>query len=259
LTGSDIETKNLNEMILNLSKKTAGASCADISNICNQTKIICVQSNRQIINETDINIALEQILIGFEKPSRSMNNDEKKRVSVHEAGHALIAYILKSSNHPIKISIIPRGENALGYTQQEPDDLKLWTFDKIIAEVAVLMGGRASEEIMLNSLSSGSSDDLDKINRLMKNLFYRFGGYKNASDFMIIDKDTSSTRLYEQEEEIKKHNMIIYKKVLELISNNKESIDKLSDYLLEYETMDSTIIDNMLDNSIKNTITIEID
>jgi len=115
-----------------LSKKTAGLSGADISNICNQAKIIAIQENKYIINNKIINDAIDEILVGREKPERKMLEEEKNIVAHHEAGHAFMGYILKTQNPPIKVSIIPRGESTLGFAQQEPTDQKLQSKQEIL-------------------------------------------------------------------------------------------------------------------------------
>ena len=135
----------------NLSDRSAGLTGADIANICNQSKINLIKRNpnKYILTYNDIQEAIDEVMIGREKRERTLNDDEKKRVAYHEAGHAFMGYILKDSSPPIKVSIIPRGEAALGFSQPKPIDKKLYTQQYILSQISVLLGGRVSEKYFL--------------------------------------------------------------------------------------------------------------
>ena len=123
----------------------------------------------------NIHKAIDEVMIGREKPERKMELLEKERVAHHEAGHAFMGYILKYSNPPIKVSILPRGENALGFSQPKPDDKKLYTQDILIAQISVLLGGRVVEKIIYGNYSSGAHDDIERVTVISKHWFLNWG------------------------------------------------------------------------------------
>jgi len=126
-----------------LSDRTAGMTGADIANIANQSKINAIQRGQEEVGltDSDIQIAIDEVMIGREKRERMMSDEEKERVSYHEAGHAFMGYVLKGSEPPVKVSIIPRGESALGFSQPKPANKKLYTRQVILAQISVLLGG----------------------------------------------------------------------------------------------------------------------
>jgi len=113
--------------------------------------------------DSDIQIAIDEVMIGREKRERMMSDEEKERVSYHEAGHAFMGYVLKGSEPPVKVSIIPRGESALGFSQPKPANKKLYTRQVILAQISVLLGGRMSEKLIYGDVSTGAADDIEKI------------------------------------------------------------------------------------------------
>jgi cell division protease FtsH len=238
--------------------KTAGVSSADIANICNQAAIVSAQEKKDKISKIMLEKSYEQVVLGFEKRSRSMTDKEKERVAIHEAGHALIAHTLIDCSPPIKISIIPRGENALGYTQQESDDIKIHSFDKMVNEIAVLMGGRAAEQIVLKSLSSGSADDLERISKLIKTIYLNFGGLDNFAGFLIKDDYNDHTIDKQMYNEMIRINKIIYSQVIDLIKKHKDKIELVKDSLLENEEIFKEKTLELLGSDIENTETIKL-
>ena len=183
--------KNINypeNLTLNiLAERSAGLTGADIANACNQAKINAIQQDKDIcsIDEVDIQNAIDEIMIGREKRERTMNNDELERVAHHEAGHAIIGYLLKHCSQPVKVSIVPRGESALGFSQQKNNDNKLLTQEMIISHIAVLLGGRSAEKIIYNNYSSGASDDIEKLTELAIKYCGIWGLHKNIGPINI--------------------------------------------------------------------------
>jgi len=153
-----------------LSDRTAGMTGADIANIANQSKINAIQRGQEAVEliDQDIQIAIDEVMIGREKRERMMSDEEKKRVSYHEAGHAFMGYILKDSEPPVKVSIIPRGEAALGFSQPKSANKKLHTSKAILAQISVLLGGRVAEKLIYGDVSTGAADDIEKISNFVK-------------------------------------------------------------------------------------------
>ena len=153
-----------------LSDRTAGMTGADIANIANQSKINAIQRGQEEVEllDEDIQIAIDEVMIGREKRERMMSDEEKERVSYHEAGHAFMGYVLKGSEPPVKVSIIPRGESALGFSQPKPANKKLYTRQVILAQISVLLGGRMAEKLIYGDISTGAADDIEKISNFVR-------------------------------------------------------------------------------------------
>jgi ATP-dependent metalloprotease FtsH len=246
---------DLDNYINKLSKQTAGMTGADIKNIVNQSVYNFLEKHDDKINidndfgitYNDIHKSIDDVMIGMEKPERKMSTEEIKRVAYHEAGHTLISYLLSTTTPPIKTSIIPRGIGALGYTQQEPHDKKLHTIDDIIANICVLFGGRASEEIFLGSVSTGASDDLKKIDKLIETLISncRF----EELGYVDVLKDDKWDNQF-----VKNILTELYKQTSKMIINNKSSIIKLSNYLIKYEIILADDIKTLLGKKLRKSI-----
>ena len=230
---------------------SSGLTGADIANICNQSKINAIQKENELITYNDLQRAIEEIMIGREKPERKMSKEELERVAHHEAGHALMGYLLENSNPPIKVSILPRGESALGFSQPKPEDRKLYTQNFILSQICVLLGGRVAEKIIYNNYSSGAYDDIEKITKLLKEWFESWGmdndfGPLNYSILNNKDKDMTKK-------------MVEFSKKLEsytcnILNNNIKDMKKIANLLLEKETIDYEDINGLLDEKLENSI-----
>ena len=250
--------EDMNNYINKLAKQTASLTGADIKNIVNQSvyNFLSKHEDKEKIDEKDgityenIHKAIDEVMIGMEKPERKMTPEEIKRVSYHEAGHTLISYLLTTTTPPIKTSIIPRGLNALGYTQQEPHEKKLHTVDEIIANICVLYGGRASEEIFMENVSTGASDDLNRIDKLIELLISncRF----EEINYINIIKDGE----WDNDTKIFIGNIMkkLYKKTIKMIVDNAASVIKLAEYLNEHEIIMADDINNLLGDKIRKSI-----
>ena len=235
-----------------LAELTSGLSGADIANISNQSKITAIRNKQDKINESDIKFSIDEVMIGREKPERKMTKYELERVAKHEAGHALMSYLIEGCEPPVKVSILPRGEAALGFSQQKPDDKKLYTEDFILSQVCVLLGGRSAEKIFYGNLSSGAYDDIEKVTNLIEN-YYKSWGMSNIYgpinfNKMKINKDTQIINSIIQS--VKK----LEEFTIQTLSDNREQVEIISKELLDKETIDYTIIKGVLDNSLENSI-----
>jgi len=155
---------------------TPGFTGADLANLLNEAALVATRRNADKVGMTDFNVAIERIVAGLEKKNRLLNPKEREVVAHHELGHAFVAAALPGSDPVHKISIIPRGIGALGYTIQRPtEDRFLMTRDELINKMSVLMGGRAAEHIVYGHLSTGASDDISKATDIARNMVTRFG------------------------------------------------------------------------------------
>ena len=173
-----------------------------------------------------------------------MTDFELNIVAHHEAGHALVAFVLKHTEPPVKISIVPRGRSALGFTQQEQQDIKIYTKEQLVAKLCVLFGGRVAENIIFGHLSTGAHDDLEKANEIARNMITRYGMgtscvgiSENSSDYMRGQFDQEICNILKLAEK-ETHNIIsLYLDQVKLVAN----------YLGKYETITTGDISNLLD------------
>ena len=159
---------------------TPGFSGADLANLINEAALLATRRGAEAVAQADFNEAIERIIAGLEKKNRVLNEQERRVVAHHELGHALVAMALPGSDPVHKISIIPRGVAALGYTLQRPtEDRFLMTRDELENKMAVLLGGRAAEEVMFDHLSTGAANDLAKVTEIARSMVMRYGMVKN--------------------------------------------------------------------------------
>jgi cell division protease FtsH len=155
---------------------TSGFVGADLANIVNEAALLAARKGRKLVTMADFNEAVERSSAGLEKKSRIMQEDEKLRVAYHEAGHALVASSLPNTDPVHKVSIIPRGLAALGYTMQRPEqDRFLMTQSELESRVQVLLGGTVAEEITFNDISSGAQNDLERATEIARSMVMDFG------------------------------------------------------------------------------------
>jgi ATP-dependent metalloprotease FtsH len=232
-----------------LSDRTAGMTGADIANIANQSKINAIQRGQEEVGLTDcdIQIAIDEVMIGREKRERMMSDEEKKRVSYHEAGHAFMGYILKDSEPPVKVSIIPRGEAALGFSQPKPANKKLHTSKAVLAQISVLLGGRVAEKLIYGDVSTGAADDIEKISNLVRLYNTSWGMSKEIGplnpQYMgvigenIADSVFSQCKVMVDEIEeftfsvLKKHKKLIVSMAKDLLKNETIVYDRIKELL----------------------------
>ena len=171
---------------------TPGFSGADLANLCNEAALVATRRNADAVTVEDFTVAVERIVAGLEKKNRVLNEHERTVVAYHEMGHALVAMSLPGSDTVHKISIIPRGVGALGYTIQRPtEDRFLMTRDELENRMAVLLGGRAAEQIVFGKVSTGASDDLQKVTGIARSIVMRFGMHEKLGNVVYEEERQS--------------------------------------------------------------------
>ena len=240
-----------------LSDRTAGMTGADIANISNQAKINAIQRGQEdiLLLENDIQIAIDEVMIGREKRERMLSEEERQRVSHHEAGHALMGYLLKESEPPIKVSIVPRGESALGFSQPKPANKKLYTRQTILAQICVLLGGRCAEKIIYNEVSTGAVDDIEKISSLIEQYNTNWGMSEKIGalnpHFMGIIGENMSDEIFDQckvmVDELEKFTLATLKR-------HKRLITKIAGDLLKNETIVYARIKKLLPAKLEDSL-----
>ncbi len=235
----------------NLSLRTPGFSGADLENLLNEAALLAVRRNKNAITMDEIDEATDRVLLGPAKTTRKITDKEKKLVSIHEAGHAVIGLKLKDAQEVHKITIIPRGM-AGGYTMMLPKEEKIavLTKNELLAQITGLLGGRVSEEMFLKEISTGASDDLKKATRIARSMVTEYGmsdlgpvQYEEKQEGVFLGRDYSKSKNFSDQValEIDQQTRSIieqcYKEAKKIIGDNKDLIMRLSDALMKYETI----------------------
>ena len=229
---------------------SVGLVGSDLANIINEAAILAVKDKRKFVNQKDLFEAFELVAVGGkEKKDRAMSEKERRIVSYHEVGHALVSALQKDSEPVQKITIVPRTMGALGYTLQTPEEEKfLETKDELVAKIVTFMGGRAAEDIKFGSYTSGAANDIEQATKIARAMVTRFGmsekfgmmglatvesQYLDGRASLICGDNTAG----QIDEEVLKMITDAYAKAKELLTENMESLDKISEYLFEHETI----------------------
>ena len=245
-----------------LSERTAGLSGADIANIVNQSKINAIQfgNKENVITKKDIDISIDEVMIGREKRERILSKEELKRVSLHEAGHCFMGYILKHTQQPMKVSIVPRGEFALGFNQYKPNNNKIFSENQILSKIGVLLGGRCAEKVIYKNVSTGASDDIEKVSLLVKQYTINWGMNKKMGPLNIetmgqLGYKISSDILTECQNIIQK----IEEQVISILNKYKKYINQIGKELVKKETISYADIKKILPNKLENSMIIKLE
>ena len=245
----------------NLSLRTPGFSGADLENLLNEAALLTVRRNKNAITMDEIDEATDRVLLGPAKTTRKITDKEKKLVSIHEAGHAVIGIKLEDAQEVHKITIIPRGM-AGGYTMMLPKEEKIavMTKDELLAQITGLLGGRVSEEMFLNEISTGASDDFKKATRIARSMVTEYGmsdlgpvQYEEKSENVFLGRDYAKSRDFsdqvalEIDEQVRKIIESCYTKAKKIIGDNKDLIFALSDALIKYETITKEQIESIVE------------
>lgn len=246
-----------------IAQRTPGFAGADLANIINESAIIAAKKNKESVEFEDLEEAIEKIVAGPQRRSRIISEREKKIIAYHEAGHALIARLLKNTDPVHKISIIPRGP-ALGYTLQMPqEDRYLTTKSEILSKLSILLAGRASEEVIFGEITTGASDDLSKATTYVQKMIMEFGmsekigpvSLKKDENEVFLGRDIVKQHHYSDDtaksidEEIKRIIGECYHKAKTLIMENKVILDKIVEELMKKETINGEELDKIINHS----------
>jgi len=242
-------TKNVN--LKTIAKQTPGFTGADLANLFNEASLLAARYNKKKISRSEIEEAVERIIAGPEKKTRVISEDEKKVIAYHESGHALLSYALPHTDPIHKISIISRGR-SLGYVITLPEeDRYLKSKNELLDNVTQLLGGRVSEEMTFEDVTSGAQNDLERSTKIARRMVTEFGmspklgpiTFKSGEDEIFLGKEIVSRPHYsdktaaEIDEEVHKIIEDCYKKAKEILTENKSSLAKLADKLMGKETL----------------------
>ena len=252
---SDVDLKRL-------AAQTPGFAGAEIANVCNEAAILAVRKNRDAVTMEDFEAAIERVIAGLEKKNKLINEKERKIVAYHESGHAIVGYFTPGADEVQKVSIVPRGIGALGYTMQMPlEDRYLMTESELRGKIKGLLGGRASEEITFGEISTGASNDLERATQLARNMIVVYGMSKKLPNISLVSKSESGflghapgiERRSEYVEKIidEETTELInscYEEAKELLNEKKLLLEKMATLLLEKEVINYEEIKQILGN-----------
>ncbi|AEA33518.1 ATP-dependent zinc metalloprotease FtsH [Hippea maritima] len=242
-----------------IAKSTSGFVGADLANLVNEAALIAARRNKSKVEMEDFDIAKDKVLLGPERKNVIISEREKRITAYHESGHAIVAKMLPNTDPVHKVSIIPRGM-ALGVTQQLPEDDK-YTYDKdyLINRMAVLMGGRAAEEVMLNNITTGAGNDIERATEIARKMVCEWGmsslGPIHLADEgkeVFLGRDIAVRKSVSEEtaklidNEVRKIVEEAYSIAVNIIKENRDKIEKMAQKLLEKEVLDAKEIDEIV-------------
>jgi cell division protease FtsH len=243
-----------------VASQTPGFSGADLANLCNEAALLAARNNKEEVEEIDFDKSVERVLMGPEKKGHIISKKEKEITALHESGHALLSLLLPEVNPLKKVSIIPRGL-AGGYTFTPPlEDRHYWTKKELSAEISMMLGGRASEEINLKEVTTGAQNDLELATGMARRMVTQFGMSDKLGNITLgrreglvfLGRDISEERNYSDstaqliDEEVRKIVDDAYVKAKKLLEENVDKLKILSNALLEKEVLDGEVVKAML-------------
>ncbi len=262
-SGNDEREQTLNQLLaeMDVAAKTPGFVGADLANIVNEAALLAARQDKESIEMVEFDEAIERVVAGLQKKSHVINPKEKKIVAHHEAGHALVAELVPGADPVAKISIIPRGVAALGYTTQLPtEDRYLMTRSELLARIYVLLGGRVAEEIIFGDVSTGAQNDLQRATEIARTMITQFGMSEKLglaslegprrSTFLMVP--TQSPREYSEEtarlidSELKQILAEAHTKARDILIANRTALEELAKLLLEKEVVDRPALQAIL-------------
>ena len=243
-----------------LAKRTVGFSGADIENILNEAAILAVRGNKPMVTIEDIDEAIDRRIAGPAKSSKGLNENERKQIAYHEAGHAIIGLKLEHSDKVQKITIIPRGRTGGHVLMTPEDDRFLLSKAELEARIIGYLGGRSSEEIFFEDVSTGASNDIEVATRIARSMVTEYGmsslgpiQYERDTGSVFLGRDYTSTQknfstqiAFEIDQEVRKIIDAAHKKAREIILANKKEVTLIAETLLEKETITAEEIDSLL-------------
>jgi len=245
-----------------LAHSTPGFTGADLANVINEAALLAARRGLQEIGKAELDEAVERAIAGPERRSRRLSEEERRRVAYHEAGHALVAALSEHADPVRKISIVPRGHAALGYTIQFPnDDKHLTTRSALIDRLKGLLAGRAAEELVFQELSTGAANDLVRATEIARSMVCRFGmsdkigpvtfGRENhqvflGRDFTQDERDYSESTAQEIDEEVRAILDATEADARQILAGHRACLDHIAETLLEREVIQGTELDQML-------------
>jgi cell division protease FtsH len=244
-----------------IAARTPGMVGSDLANVINEAALLAARHSKDAVTMEELDLAIDRIMAGPEKKSRVMAPEEKKRVAYHESGHALAAMALPTADPVRKVTIVPHGVAALGYTQQLPtQDRYLYTKEELLDRIAVLLGGRAAEEEIFHDISTGAQDDLQRASDIARRMVTEFGMSEHLGPYaveqshqpMFLDGNYQTPKAYSEataqsiDREAQSIVEGMHKRVCQLLKEYRGKLETLAQYLLEHEVIEQPTLSTLI-------------
>jgi|AntRauTorckE6833_2_1112554.scaffolds.fasta_scaffold00758_13 cell division protease FtsH len=241
-----------------LASQTPGFAGADLANLCNEAALLAARREKNSIEMEDFQDSIEKVIAGLERKNKLISPDERKIVAYHEAGHAIVGWFLEHTDPVLKVSIVPRGLAALGYTLQTPlEERFLMTTEELDDKICALLGGRVAEEIIFGRISTGAQNDLERITKMAFAMVAEYGmseklGYislkdsQNAENSFGFNKKYSESTSQQIDQEVRSIIDRNRDRTIDLLNNHKDELEKLAKALLEREVLDHHALRDLL-------------
>ncbi len=228
-----------------LAEQTPGFAGADIANVCNEAALIAARKNKEAVDMSDFQDAIDRVIGGLEKKNKIISPEEKEIIAYHEAGHAICGWFLEHAYPLLKVTIVPRGTAALGYAQYTPKEQYLYNTDQLIDQICMTLGGRASEDIFFGKISTGASNDLQQITKIAYSMITVYGMNDKVGNVSFYDPNQENvfTKPFSEEtgkmidQEVRKLIDSAYEKTKQLLLDKKDAVEKLAKELLVKEVL----------------------
>jgi AFG3 family protein len=228
-----------------LAEQTPGFAGADIANVCNEAALIAARKNKDAVDMSDFQDAIDRVIGGLEKKNKIISPEEKEIIAYHEAGHAICGWYLEHAYPLLKVTVVPRGTAALGYAQYTPKEQYLYNTDQLMDQICMTLGGRASEEIFFGKISTGASNDLQQITRIAYSMITVYGMNDKVGNISYYDpnQENTFTKPFSEEtgkmidEEARKLIDIAYIRTKKLLTEKRGDVEKLAKELLKTEVL----------------------
>jgi cell division protease FtsH len=247
-----------------IATRTPGFAGADLANLVNEAALLAARNQRETVTQADFNEAIERVVAGLEKKSRVLSEKEKKIVAYHEVGHALVGAVMPGGGKVAKISIIPRGMAALGYTLQMPtEDRFLMSELELKDQIATMLGGRAAEEVVFNSITTGASNDLQRATDLAERMVTTYGmseilgplAYERGENNFLGQSMGNPRRLVSNDtakaidEEVKSIVENAHQQALDILEKNRDLLEQIAQEILEVEVIEGDKLHSFLEQA----------
>ncbi len=231
--------------IYKLAEQTPGFAGADIANVCNEAALIAARKNKDSVDMSDFQDAIDRVIGGLEKKNKIISPEEKEIIAYHEAGHAICGWFLEHAYPLLKVTIVPRGTAALGYAQYTPKEQYLYNTDQLTDQICMTLGGRVSEDIFFGKISTGASNDLQQVTRMAYSMITVYGMNDKVGNISFYDpsQENTFTKPYSEEtgklidEEARKQIAMAYERTKELLTARKAQVEALAKELLVKEVL----------------------
>jgi len=239
-----------------LAARTPGMSCADIANVCNEAALHAAREGQQNVDTQNFDHAVERVVFGTEKKSKLLQNEERRIVATHEAGHALCGWLLEHTDALMKVSIVPRTNRNLGYSQTSPSDLKLYTKQQLFDRMCMALGGRVAELLVFNRVTTGAEDDLKRVTKMAYRQIRLYGMNETVGnlsyDVDMRQDGNAAIKPYSKalatiiDAEARKLVHEAFRTTEDLIRSHRSSLDRLSATLLEKEVLTASDVESLI-------------